>query len=71
MRFDSQRRYKKGDPSDFMVAATALPIADAFFTDRKLANLIADKRIGLKQFSNCIVVSGFDRMAEHLEKNML
>ena len=54
-----------------MVAATALPIADAFFTDRKLANLIADKRIGLKQFSNCIVVSGFDRMAEHLEKNML
>lgn len=70
MRFDSQRRYKKGDPSDFMVAATALPITDAFFTDRKLANLISDKRIGLERFSHCTVVSGFDRMAEHLEKNM-
>ncbi|MNC53487.1 hypothetical protein D3C75_1029010 [compost metagenome] len=50
-----------------MVAASALPIANALFTDRKLANLLSDKRIGFNRFSNCAVVSGFDEMAEYLE----
>ncbi|MNZ57951.1 hypothetical protein D3C78_759470 [compost metagenome] len=67
MRFDPQRRYRNGDPNDFMVAASALPIANALFTDRKLANLLSDKRIGFNRFSNCAVVSGFDEMAEYLE----
>ena len=67
MRFDPQRRYQNGDPSDFMVAASALPVADALYTDRKLANLLSDNRIGLNRFSDCTVVSGFEGMAAHLE----
>ncbi|MFG9472269.1 hypothetical protein ACEPXR_07865 [Pseudomonas aeruginosa] len=70
MRFDPQRRYQNGDPSDFMVAASALPVADALYTDRKLANLLSDKRIGLNRFSDCTVVSGFEDMAAHLEEQL-
>jgi hypothetical protein len=70
MRFDPQRRYQNGDPSDFMVAASALPVADALYTDRKLANLLSDRRIGLNRFSACTVVSGFEDMAAHLEEQL-
>lgn len=70
MRFDPQRRYQNGDPNDFMVAASALPVADALYTDRKLANLLSDKRIGLNRFSDCKVVSGFEDMAAHLEEQL-
>jgi len=66
MRFDSQRKYHGGDPNDFMVAASALPVARALFTDRKLSNLLSDPRIGLSRFSDCTVVSGFDEMAKYL-----
>jgi len=66
MRFDSRRRYRDGDPNDFMVAASAIPVAHALFTDRKLANLLSDPRIGLSSFSSCTVVSGFEDMAEYL-----
>lgn len=70
MRFDPQRRYQNGDPSDFMVAASALPVADALFTDKKLANLLSDKRIGLNRFSDCTIVSGFEGMTAHLEEQL-
>ena len=70
MRFDPQRRYQNGDISDFMVAASALSIADALFTDKKLANLLSDKRIGLNRFSDCTVVSGFENMSAYLEEQM-
>ncbi|MBP6082879.1 MAG: hypothetical protein KA732_16570 [Providencia sp.] len=70
MRFDPQRQYHNGDPNDFMVAASALPVADALYTDRKLANLLSDKRIGLNRFSDCTVVSGFEDMAAHLEEQL-
>lgn len=70
MRFDSARKYHDGDPNDFMVAASALPVAHALFTDKKLANLLADSRIGLKKFSNCTVISGFDEMANYLAKRL-
>lgn len=70
MRFDSQRRYHDGDPNDFMVAASALPVANALFTDRKLSNLLSDSRIGLSNFSNCEVVSGFDEMADYLTRRL-
>lgn len=66
MRFDSHRRYRDGDPNDFMVAASALPVAHALFTDRKLSNLLSDPRIGLSTFSDCTVVSGFEEMAKYL-----
>lgn len=70
MRFDPQRRYQNGDPNDFMVAASALPVAEALFTDRKLANLLSDKRIGLNRFSDCTIVSGFEGMAKYLEEQL-
>jgi hypothetical protein len=69
-RFDPQRRYRDGDPNDFMVAASALPVAEALFTDRKPANLLSDTRIGINQFSNCTVVSGFDGMATYLDEQI-
>ncbi len=70
MRFDPQRGYQNGDPSNFMVAASALPVADALYTDRELANLLSDKRIGLNKFSDCTIVSGFGDMAAHLEEQL-
>jgi hypothetical protein len=70
MRFDSQRKYRDGDPNDFMVAASALPVARALFTDRKLFNLLSDPRISLSTFSNCRVVSGFDEMANYLSTSL-
>ncbi|KEY87493.1 hypothetical protein PC358_17740 [Pseudomonas capeferrum] len=70
MRFDPNRRYKNGDPNDFMVAASALPVAHALFTDRKFATLLSDKRIGLDRFLSCTVVSGFEEMAKYLKENM-
>lgn len=70
MRFDPNRRYKNGDPNDYLVAATALPIAKALFTDRKFATLLSDKRIGLDRFTNCIIVSGFEEMSQHLKEQM-
>lgn len=70
MRFDSRRRYRDGDPNDYMVAASALPVAHALFTDRKLASLLSDPRIGLTSFSDCAVVSGFNEMAEYLASRL-
>ena len=70
MRFDPNRRYKNGDPNDFMVAASALPVANALFTDRKFATLLSDKRIGLDKFLKCTVVSGFEEMSEYLKGQM-
>lgn len=70
MRFDSLRKYRDGDPNDFMVAASALPVASALFTDRKLSNLLSDPRIGLSTFSDCTVVSGFDEMAKYLSNRL-
>lgn len=70
MRFDPNRRYKNGDPNDFMVAASALPVAQALFTDRKFATLLSDKRIGMDMFLDCTVVSGFEGMAEYLKGQM-
>lgn len=70
MRFDSARKYHPGDPNDFMVASTALPVAHALFTDKRLANLLADSRIGLNKFSDCTVISGFDEMANYLTKRL-
>ncbi|PBP84781.1 hypothetical protein [Pseudomonas syringae] len=70
MRFDKDRRYKSGDPNDFMVAASALPVSHALFTDRKFATLLSDKRIGLDRFLDCTVVSGFEKMSQYLKEQM-
>jgi hypothetical protein len=68
MLLDPQRKFQKGDINDFMIAASALPVASAFFTDRKLKNLIKDKRIGIDHYSGCEVVSGFADMGLYLEQ---
>lgn len=70
MRFDPHRRYRKGDPNDFLVAASALPVAQALFTDRKFAALLSDKRIGLDKFLDCAVVSGPEEMSQYLKEQM-
>lgn len=66
MRYDPQRRYKEGDPADFLAAAAALPVAHALFTDRRLAALLSDSRIAINKFTSCSVISGFDQMADYL-----
>lgn len=68
MLFEPQRKFQKGDINDFMIAASALPVASAFFTDRKLKNIIEDKRIAIGQYSDCKVVSGFAEMGRYLEQ---
>lgn len=70
MRFDSHRKYKSGDIADYMIAASALPVASAFFTDRKLVNYISDPRIRLDGIFSCDLVSGFGEMGDYLEVRM-
>ncbi|SFL88440.1 hypothetical protein [Nitrosomonas communis] len=67
MRYDYQRKYKDGDLADFLAAASALPVVEAMFTDRKLAFLLRESRIALKHFTNCTVVNGFDEMARYIK----
>ena len=69
LRFDPQRKYHDGDAADFMQAANALPLATAFYTDRKLVNLLNDPRLTpLRGAMPCEPVHGFANMARHLEK---
>ena len=67
MRFDANRKYKDGDQADFLTAASALPIAEAFFTDRRLAALLSEPTLSLNSFSKCVVVSGFEAMTKYIE----
>lgn len=69
-RFDRNRKYHSGDMADFMAAASALPVASAMFTDRKLAIVLQDKSINLKQFTQCDVVHGFEAMAQYLHTSL-
>lgn len=43
IRWDSDRRYKRGDWHDVLHASVALPYCDAFFTDRPLKTLLTTK----------------------------
>ncbi len=61
------RKFQKGDIADILTAAVALPSAHAFFTDKRLAILLSEPKIGLKQFCSCEVVSGFDNFAAYLK----
>ncbi len=67
MRVDNNKPYKQGDLTDFFTAATALPEADAFFTDKRLYHIIHDNRIDLSAFVNCKTIFGFKQFAEYLE----
>lgn len=66
IRFDKQRKYQQGDLADFMAAASALPVAEAMFTDRRLAIILQDSSLGLRKFSDCKIVKGFEDMARYL-----
>ncbi len=44
VRHIENRKFRKGDIADFVTAQVALPNAHAFFTDKALANLLADQR---------------------------
>jgi hypothetical protein len=66
MKYDKQRRYKDGDPTDFLAAASALPVSKALFTDRRLNNLLTDSRLLITDFAESKVVSGFAEMASFL-----
>jgi hypothetical protein len=70
MRFDPQRRYKDGDPNDYMAAAAALPAAEAMFTDRRLARILSDRALALDAYTSCAVVAGFDEMATYLTNRL-
>lgn len=67
MRADKNKPYKQGDLTDFFTAATALPDADAFFTDKRLYHIIHDSRIDLSAFVGCKTIFGFKQFAEYLE----
>lgn len=71
LRFDSDRRYKNGDPNDFSIAADALSVCDAFLTDKRLANILTARELNFEKLYGCAVVSGFDNMASYLsDKNL-
>ncbi|WP_186166594.1 hypothetical protein [Burkholderia gladioli] len=67
VRYIENRKFRKGDIADFITAQIALPSAHAFFTDRALASLLGEPKIGLAKFCSCDVVSGFDSFAVYLK----
>lgn len=67
VRYIETRKFQKGDIADIHTAAVALPIADAFFTDKRLANLLNEPKIDLKRFCSCEVISGFGNFATYLK----
>ena len=67
MRYDKHRVYKKGDISDFFTAASALPIADAFFTDRRLSYIATDAQTEISKFCHCDIIFGFNNFASYLQ----
>jgi len=67
VRYIENRKFRKGDIADFITAQVALPSAHALFTDRALANLLGEPKIGLAKFCSCDVVSGFDSFAAYLK----
>lgn len=67
VRYLETRKFQKGDIADILTASIALPSSDAFFTDKRLANLLNESRIGLRRFCSCEVVSGFGEFAAYLK----
>lgn len=67
VRHIQNRKFRKGDIADFITAQIALPSAHAFFTDKVLANLLSEPKIGLNQFSSCKVISSFENFAAYLK----
>ncbi|CAJ5451202.1 hypothetical protein [Burkholderia glumae] len=67
VRHIENRKFRKGDIADFVTAQVALPSAHAFFTDKALANLLAEPKIDLKKYCTCEVLSGFDSFAAYLK----
>jgi len=63
------RKFQKGDIADIITASIALPSSQAFFTDKRLANLLNEPRVGLRQYCSCDVVSGFDKFAAYLRES--
>lgn len=67
IRATSNRHFKSGDIADFAAATAALPVCDAFFTDRRLYNIVNDPQSRLGVFSNCKIVCGFDGFYNYLK----
>ncbi|MDO9482334.1 MAG: hypothetical protein Q8Q84_27605 [Hydrogenophaga sp.] len=66
LRFEKNRKYKSGDLLDFMAAASALPIAEAMFTDSRLAILLREKTLGFNNFSDCQAINGPEDMSRYI-----
>lgn len=56
-RWDKERKFQNNDFHDFQHAATALPYANYFFTEKSLAHLITQKMTAYDRLYNCTVVS--------------
>jgi hypothetical protein len=61
-----RQKFRKGDTWDFQHAATALGHCQAFFTDRRLANLLEAKPPSLDQQYRCKIFSDDQEIIEFL-----
>lgn len=60
--------YQKGDTHDFQHAASALPYCEAFFTEKKLANLLRRDPVYLDKIYGCAVLNNRDEIVNYLEE---
>lgn len=70
IRFHGNRMFKKGDVADFAIAASAIPVCHALFTDERLVNIAQDHYSGISQFSTCQLVHGFDQFTAYLRSSV-
>jgi hypothetical protein len=59
--------FKKGDTHDFQHAAAALPYCEAFFTEKRMANLLKREPSCLDKVYECTVLNKRDAIIEYLK----
>jgi hypothetical protein len=57
MRWDKKRNLSANDIYDFQHAAAAIGYCNAFFTEKPLMNLLAQRHLGINADFGCTVIS--------------
>lgn len=63
-----ERRHRMGDIEDHMHASLALPYCNAFFTEKKLGNLLTREPLEYDQLYGCTVLWQDNDIVEYLEE---
>ena len=68
VRWDKAHKFQGHDTHDFHHATTALPYCENFFTDKRLAHLVTQKKLSFYKLYGCVVHSKLSNAIASLEK---